>query len=65
MVPAGYKDYLICKGMRWTFQELQSTPADIVEDFWVYMQTEWTVQNEQSEAMNADMQARSRGRSRR
>jgi hypothetical protein len=65
MVPSGYKDYLICKEMRWTYQELQSTPAEIVDDFWVYMQTEWTVQNEQSESMNADMQARSKGKTRR
>jgi hypothetical protein len=39
-VPRAYRDFLIMREMNWSWCELMTTPWEVVEDCWRYIQTE-------------------------
>jgi len=49
-LPDELRDYLLCRHMRWSWSELEATPAYVRRATWDLMQAELRAQNDEMEA---------------
>jgi hypothetical protein len=56
-IPEDLRDYLLCRHMRWTWAELEATPAYVRRVTWDLMQAEIRAQDDEMESARRQQQA--------